>query len=141
MILMRVIDVQSSSHGSIRFRHRFFTFADQSSNRSTFLRCGGGCGGLRRRLGFGDEPPRFGVSGLMLGLLPLPLAELRGMVAILSTRLGTSTVSFGLLLMLVIWVLVTHSLETSWVRLGAMALCSRKTFATNVHHSAGLSMR
>lgn len=52
---------------------------------------------------------------MVLGLLPLHLAEFRGVVAVLWIRVGTSTASFGLVLMLVFWWLVTHSLEPPWV--------------------------
>lgn len=75
-------------------------------------------GGLGRRLAFRDEPPSLGVSRLVLSLLPLHLAELRGVVAVLRTRVGISTASLGLLSLLVslsIFVfswLVTHGLET-----------------------------
>lgn len=66
-----------------------------------FLRRRTACGGLGRLLAFRDEPTRSGVSRLALSLLPLHLAELRGVVSILWTRVGTPTASLGLLSMLV----------------------------------------
>lgn len=76
------------------------------------MRRGAVCGGMGRLLAFRDEPPRLRVSRLVLSLLPLHLAKLRRVVAILSARGGTSTASLGLLSILVFWWLVAHCSET-----------------------------
>jgi hypothetical protein len=80
-------------------------------------------GGLRRLLTPRDELACLWISWLVLGFLSLGLAELGGVTAILWSSIGTPTASLlrllGLSLILILWRLVTHNLETR----GVCALC------------------